>query len=75
MSTSTYGVKLGSGNKVAVGRKRRHIRVRRRLRNHRAATAGRDSIRATHDGSGRRRRCWSHTRLGFHDGVRDARAW
>ena len=31
MSTSTYGVKLGSGNKVAVGRKRRHIRVRKKV--------------------------------------------
>ena len=55
MSTNTYGVKLGSGNKVAVGRKRRHIRVRKKV----SGTAerprhGRDSIRATHDGSGRR---------------------
>ena len=31
MSTSSYGVKLGSGNKVAVGRKRRHIRVRKKV--------------------------------------------
>lgn len=31
MSTSTYGVKLGSGNKVAVGRKRRHVRVRKKV--------------------------------------------
>ena len=31
MSTSTYGVKLGSGNKVAVGRTRRHIRVRKKV--------------------------------------------
>ncbi len=31
MSTSTYGVKLGSGNKIAVGRKRRHIRVRKKV--------------------------------------------
>lgn len=31
MGTSTYGVKLGSGNKVAVGRKRRHIRVRKKV--------------------------------------------
>ena len=31
MSTSTYGVKLGAGNKVAVGRKRRHVRVRKKV--------------------------------------------
>jgi ribosomal protein L18, bacterial type len=31
MATSTYGVKLGSGNKIAVGRKRRHIRVRKKV--------------------------------------------
>ena len=31
MSTNTYGVKFGSGNKVAVGRKRRHIRVRKKV--------------------------------------------
>ncbi|QRN78751.1 MAG: 50S ribosomal protein L18 [Nocardiopsis sp. BM-2018] len=31
MSTSTYGVKLGSGNKIAVGRKRRHVRVRKKV--------------------------------------------
>jgi large subunit ribosomal protein L18 len=28
---SSFGVKLGSGNKVAVGRKRRHIRVRKKV--------------------------------------------
>ncbi|CAB5017739.1 unannotated protein [freshwater metagenome] len=28
---STFGIKLGSGNKVAVGRKRRHIRVRKKV--------------------------------------------
>ena len=28
---SSVGVKLGSGNKVAVGRKRRHIRVRKKV--------------------------------------------
>jgi large subunit ribosomal protein L18 len=31
MGTSTYGVKLGSGNKIAVGRKRRHVRVRKKV--------------------------------------------
>lgn len=31
MSTSAYGVKLGSGNKIAVGRKRRHVRVRKKV--------------------------------------------
>jgi len=28
---SSFGIKLGSGNKVAVGRKRRHIRVRKKV--------------------------------------------
>ena len=28
---SAFGIKLGSGNKVAVGRKRRHIRVRKKV--------------------------------------------
>jgi large subunit ribosomal protein L18 len=28
---SSYGVKLGSGNKSVVGRKRRHIRVRKKV--------------------------------------------
>ena len=28
---SAFGVKLGSGNKKAVGRKRRHIRVRKKI--------------------------------------------
>jgi large subunit ribosomal protein L18 len=28
---TTYGTKLGSGNKVAVGRKRRHVRVRKKV--------------------------------------------
>ena len=28
---SSFGSKLGSGNKVAVGRKRRHIRVRKKV--------------------------------------------
>ena len=43
MSTSTYGVKLGSGNKVAVGRKRRHIRVRKKI----SGTAGRPRLVVT----------------------------
>ena len=43
MSTSTYGVKLGSGNKVAVGRKRRHIRVRKKV----AGTAERPRLVVT----------------------------
>ena len=43
MSTSTYGVKLGSGNKVAVGRKRRHIRVRKKV----SGTAGRPRLVVT----------------------------
>ena len=29
--SSSFGIKLGSGNKVAVGRKRRHIRVRKKV--------------------------------------------
>ena len=28
---TTYGTKLGSGNKIAVGRKRRHVRVRKKV--------------------------------------------
>jgi large subunit ribosomal protein L18 len=28
---SSYGIKLGSGNKAVVGRKRRHIRVRKKV--------------------------------------------
>lgn len=28
---TTYGTKIGSGNKVAVGRKRRHVRVRKKV--------------------------------------------
>jgi large subunit ribosomal protein L18 len=28
---TAYGTKLGSGNKIAVGRKRRHVRVRKKV--------------------------------------------
>lgn len=40
---TTYGTKLGSGNKVAVGRKRRHVRVRKKV----AGTADRPRLVVT----------------------------
>ncbi len=40
---SSFGIKLGSGNKVAVGRKRRHIRVRKKV----SGTPGRPRLVVT----------------------------
>lgn len=40
---SSYGVKLGSGNPVVVGRKRRHIRVRKKVH----GTSGRPRLVVT----------------------------